>query len=65
MACRKAVERMMKFMQLRKKDPKELQVGFIALNKKGEFGAYSILKGFSYCVNTNAGQKVYDSKYFI
>ena len=64
-ACKKAVERMMKFMKLRNKDPKDLQVGFIALNKKGEFGAWAIQKGFSYAVNTNAGQKVYDSKYFM
>ena len=64
-ACKKAVERMMKFIKLRNKTTEDLQVGFIALNKKGEYGAFAIQKGFSYCVNTKAGQKVYDSKYFL
>ena len=64
-ACKKAVERMLKFMKLRNKNPKDLQVGFIALNKKGEFGAFAIQKGFNYAVRSNAGEKVYDSKYFI
>ncbi|MEP6676526.1 MAG: N(4)-(beta-N-acetylglucosaminyl)-L-asparaginase [Ferruginibacter sp.] len=65
MACKKAVERMMKFMKLRKKDPGDLQVGFIALNKKGEYGAYAIQKGFNYAVRSNNEEKVYNSKYFL
>lgn len=64
-ACKKAVERMMKFMKLRKKDPKTLQVGFLALNKNGEYGAYAIQKGFNYAVKSNKEEKVYDSKYFV
>jgi N4-(beta-N-acetylglucosaminyl)-L-asparaginase len=59
-ACKKAVERM---IRLRKEKSKGLQVGFIALNKKGEFGGYAIQKGFTYCVQTNAGSKVYEAKY--
>ncbi|RZK78309.1 MAG: glycosylasparaginase, partial [Pedobacter sp.] len=27
-----------------------IQVGFLALNKKGEYGAYAIQTGFSYAV---------------
>lgn len=64
-ACKKAVERMLTFMKLRKKEPKDLQVGFIALNRKGEFGAYAIQKGFNYAVMSKNGEKIYDSKYFI
>ena len=61
MACKKAVERIMK---LRGKKAMELQVGFLALNKKGEVGAFAIQKGFNYCVQTNdSGSTVYDSKY--
>lgn len=59
-ACRKAVERM---IRLRKEKSKGLQVGFIALNKKGEFGGYAIQKGFTYAVQTNAGSKVYEAKF--
>ena len=31
-------------------DYKEIQVGFLALNKAGEYGAYCIQKGFDYAV---------------
>ncbi|GAC1385175.1 MAG: N(4)-(beta-N-acetylglucosaminyl)-L-asparaginase [Ginsengibacter sp.] len=61
-ACKKAVERM---IRLRGERAKELQVGFIALNNKGEYGGYSIQKGFTYCVQTAAGNKIFDSKYLV
>lgn len=59
-ACKKAVERILK---LRGDKVKGLQVGFLALNKKGQFGGYSLEKGFNYAVQTEAGSKVYDGKY--
>lgn len=62
LACKKAVERM---IRLKKGKIADLQVGFIAVNKKGEFGAYAIQKGFSYAVQTNAGSKVYQAKNMI
>lgn len=46
-ACREAVQRIIK------KKPeiaKEIQVGFLALGKNGEYGAFSLQKGFSYAV---------------
>ena len=49
-ACKRAVERIVK------RDPeraKTFQVGFIALSKTGEVGAYAIQPGFSYTI-TNA-----------
>jgi len=49
-ACKEAV------MRIIKKKPakaKEIQVGFLALNKKGQYGAYAIQKGFSYAVCTS------------
>lgn len=58
-ACKKAIERIVKKHGVK---AKELQVGFIALNKKGEFGGYSVVKGFSYAVHTKAGPKVYQAK---
>lgn len=62
LACKKAVERMIK---LRGDKARSLQVGFLALNKKGQFGGWAIQKGFTYAVQTSAGSKVYDAKYFV
>ncbi|HTM91023.1 MAG TPA: N(4)-(beta-N-acetylglucosaminyl)-L-asparaginase [Flavisolibacter sp.] len=59
LACKRTIERMIK---KRGSKIKELQVGFIALNTKGEFGGYALQKGFTYAVQSNAGVKVYDSK---
>lgn len=61
LACKKAVERIIK---IRGKKGLEVQVGFLAMNNKGAFGAFAIQKGFNYCVQTDAGgSKVIDSKY--
>jgi N4-(beta-N-acetylglucosaminyl)-L-asparaginase len=49
-ACKKAVERIVKRDA---KKAKEIQVGFIALNKKGEHGSYALQKGFVYAVHSN------------
>ncbi len=58
-ACKKAVQRI---ISMRGDKAKELQIGFIALNKKGDFGGYSMQKGFTYAVQSEAGCKVYDAK---
>lgn len=62
MACRRAVERIVK-RDLQK--AKTLQVGFLALNKKGEYGAYAIQKGFVFCVKSNGEEKIYPSKFMV
>jgi N4-(beta-N-acetylglucosaminyl)-L-asparaginase len=59
LACKKTVERMIK---KRGSKAKDLQVGFIALNTKGQFGGYALQKGFTYVVQSKAGVKVYNSK---
>jgi N4-(beta-N-acetylglucosaminyl)-L-asparaginase len=46
-ACKEAVERIVKKGPERSKG---LQVGFLAVNKKGEYGAYCLQKGFNYAV---------------
>ena len=46
-ACRAAVERILK---RRPELSKDTQVGFLAINKHGEVGAWAIQKGFSYAV---------------
>ena len=45
-ACEAAVARIL----ARKPETKDLQVGFLALNTKGEVGAWSIQRGFSYAM---------------
>lgn len=59
MACKKAVERI---VRLRGDKVKGLQVGYVAMNKKGQFGGYSLEKGFTYAVQTSRSSKVYDGK---
>jgi N4-(beta-N-acetylglucosaminyl)-L-asparaginase len=56
-ACKIAVERIVK---INPEKAKGFQVGFIAINKKGEYGAYSIQHGFSYSVTlADDGGKVF------
>jgi N4-(beta-N-acetylglucosaminyl)-L-asparaginase len=58
-ACKKAVERVIKIKGDKAKD---IQVAFIALNKKGEVGAFALQKGFNYAVKSNKEEKLYDAK---
>jgi N4-(beta-N-acetylglucosaminyl)-L-asparaginase len=43
----------MRMVKIRKEKTKEFQVGFIALNKNGEFGGYCLQTGFNYAVYSN------------
>ena len=61
-ACKKAVERIVKRDRNR---AKTLQVGFIALNKKGQYGAYAIQAGFVYSVKSGGENQVHKSKFLI
>jgi N4-(beta-N-acetylglucosaminyl)-L-asparaginase len=58
MACKKAIERIVKRDA---KMAKEIQVGFIALNKNGEHGSYALQKGFVYAVHSNNEVKLIKS----
>jgi N4-(beta-N-acetylglucosaminyl)-L-asparaginase len=62
MACKKAVERIVK---RDKEKAKAIQVGFIAINKRGEYGAYAIQQGFVYSVKTNNTNKIFPSKFLL
>jgi len=49
-ACKKVVER------IAKRDPakaKNIQIGFLAIDKFGNYGAYALQKGFSYAVKSD------------
>jgi N4-(beta-N-acetylglucosaminyl)-L-asparaginase len=58
-ACRTAVQRIVKH----EKNINDLQVGFLAINKKGETGSFAIHKGFSYAMNNGDGNKMHESDY--
>lgn len=58
-ACKKAVERIIS----KHKDMTGLQCGFIAIDKKGNVGAYSVFNGFDYALRTNTEEKMVDAKF--
>lgn len=58
-ACKEAVERIIKRGPER---AKKIQVGFLAINKKGVYGAYALQKGFSFSVKSNDEEEVYPGK---
>jgi N4-(beta-N-acetylglucosaminyl)-L-asparaginase len=58
-ACKEAVERVYKRQSHRIKD---IQVGFIALNKEGKTGAFCVQPGFNYAIHDSEGNKLIDAK---
>jgi N4-(beta-N-acetylglucosaminyl)-L-asparaginase len=64
-ACEEAVARIVKLTKNRNKDLKDIQVGFIALNKAGEYGSYCIQGGFNYAVYDDTGNKLINADYFL
>jgi N4-(beta-N-acetylglucosaminyl)-L-asparaginase len=60
-ACKMAIQRLIE------KNPnyKDIQVGFLAINKKGETGSYSLQKGFNYALHDNSGNRMIDSDYMV
>jgi len=59
LACKEAIRRIVKN---KGSQAKEVQVGFLAINNKGQHGAFAVQKGFNYCVTTKSGTKVIDAK---
>jgi N4-(beta-N-acetylglucosaminyl)-L-asparaginase len=58
-ACKAAVE---KIVRIKKEKARDIQVAFIALNKKGETGAYAIQKGFTYALKNNNEERMVEVK---
>ena len=54
-ACKEAV---MRIIKRKPQTAKNIQVGFLALNKKGRYGAFAIQKGFSFAVCTAENQEL-------
>lgn len=62
LACREAVMRIVKRDRAKAKGT---QVGFVAISKKGEVGAFSVLSGFTYSITNSRypNGKVFKSRY--
>ena len=58
-ACKKVIERIVK---IKKEKAKDIQVGFLALDKQGRVGAFSIHKGFKYAIRNADTEKLVASK---
>ena len=58
-ACKKIIERIVK---IKKEKANEIQVAFLAINKKGQVGAFSIHPGFEYAIRTNEVEKLVKAK---
>lgn len=58
-ACKEAVERIARRDE---KHAREVQIGFLAVNKKGEYGAYCLHPGFTYAVQDETGTKLIKGK---
>jgi N4-(beta-N-acetylglucosaminyl)-L-asparaginase len=65
-ACEAAVQLILKKFKIRQQDYSTTQIGFIALNKSGEFGAYCLQKGFNFAVlDKEMGNRLIDANYLI
>ncbi len=56
-ACEEAVRRLI----AKNKDIKDIQAGFLAINKEGETGAFAVHPGFNFAKATNSGNVLIDS----
>ena len=59
-ACKTAIERLIKLKGI--EYCKKIQIGFIALNKQGEIGCYSMLPNFTMAVKNEVGENIIQSK---
>lgn len=59
-ACEEAAMRI-----VNRQEFKDIQVGFLAVNKRGEHGAFSIQPGFNYTLSQNKKTEVTDAKSYL
>jgi len=59
-ACKEAIRRVVD-----KERHKEIQIGYIALRKDGEVGAYGIHPGFNYALHNKEGNTLVDAPHYI
>ena len=59
-ACREAIMRIVK-----KQDYKKFQLGYLAINKKGEHGAFCIQSGFNFAKHSASGSETFKSDSYL
>lgn len=64
-ACEEAVKRIYKNFVNQNRNVKDTQIGFIAISKFGETGAFCLQKGFNYAVHTQESNVLMDAKSLI
>lgn len=60
-ACEEAIARMLKITG----DPKQVQVGLLALSRGGKVGAFAIQGGFTYALGNGAGNQMHEASHAI
>jgi len=60
-ACETAIQRLTEVMHIHD----TMQVGYLAVNKAGEIGAYALRKGFQYAVHQQSANKLVDAAYML
>lgn len=58
-ACEEVVQRL---IRKNRDNIENIQAGFIAVNKDGEYGAYAVQPGFNFAVHHSGGNELYDAK---
>ncbi|GAA5025026.1 asparaginase [Marivirga lumbricoides] len=65
-ACEAAVKLILQKFKLRGRDFSTTQIGFIALNKAGEYGSYCLQKGFNFAVlDQKKGSRLIDAGHLV
>jgi N4-(beta-N-acetylglucosaminyl)-L-asparaginase len=64
-ACKEAVARVAKLANKRNTILKDMQVGFIAINKMGEYGSYCLQDGFSFAIHDTKGNRLIKSEFHL
>jgi isoaspartyl peptidase/L-asparaginase-like protein (Ntn-hydrolase superfamily) len=59
-ACEEAVKRI-----TAKQEYKDMQVGYLAIDKEGNYGAYAIHPGFNYALHLNGENKMHDAESYM
>ncbi|MBS3914627.1 MAG: N(4)-(beta-N-acetylglucosaminyl)-L-asparaginase [Bacteroidetes bacterium] len=62
-ACEEAVKQIKKLFDKRNADMSNTQIGFLALNNKGEYGAFALKKGFQFAVKSEDSDLLLDANY--
>ncbi|MCC6253083.1 MAG: N(4)-(beta-N-acetylglucosaminyl)-L-asparaginase [Bacteroidia bacterium] len=61
-ACKEAVSRI---LNKKRSNIRDIQVGFIAINKTGEYGAFCLQKGFNYAKYNIIGNQLIDAEFYL